>query len=135
MAVPVLAIIGEGQKLGLTFLFQPCQTRTRRSSSMSSISVVEIFPYMRYRYGVLEVKLQTQLDQQPPKWVTDLVQSHLVEAVPKFRYGFILGQYTEHRLDISFQQVHSWMCNSFPQSCGFGAVLATSKSGIINLID
>lgn len=37
------------------------------------------------RYGVLEVKLQTQLGQQPPKWVTDLVQSHLVEAVPKFR--------------------------------------------------
>ncbi|KAG6841434.1 hypothetical protein C0991_011104 [Blastosporella zonata] len=36
------------------------------------------------RYGVLEVKLQTQFGQQPPKWVTDLVQSHLVEAVPKF---------------------------------------------------
>lgn len=39
-----------------------------------------------YRYGVLEVKLQTQLGQDPPSWVTDLVQSHLVEAVPKFRY-------------------------------------------------
>ena len=39
------------------------------------------------RYGVLEVKLQTQFGQEPPKWVTDLVQSHLVEAVPKFRYG------------------------------------------------
>lgn len=38
-----------------------------------------------FKYGVLEVKLQTQLGQQPPKWVTDLVQSHLVEAVPKFR--------------------------------------------------
>ncbi|PPQ63843.1 hypothetical protein CVT24_009056, partial [Panaeolus cyanescens] len=37
-----------------------------------------------FKYGVLEVKLQTQLGQQPPKWVTDLVQSHLVEAVPKF---------------------------------------------------
>lgn len=35
---------------------------------------------------MLEVKLQTQLGQEPPKWVTDLVQSHLVEAVPKFRY-------------------------------------------------
>jgi len=32
----------------------------------------------------LEVKLQTQFGQEPPKWVTDLVQSHLVEAVPKF---------------------------------------------------
>lgn len=37
----------------------------------------------RGRYGVLEVKLQTQLGQEPPQWVTDLVSSHLVEAVPK----------------------------------------------------
>ncbi|KAJ7650015.1 VTC domain-containing protein [Roridomyces roridus] len=37
-----------------------------------------------FKYGVLEVKLQTQFGQQPPKWVMDLVQSHLVEAVPKF---------------------------------------------------
>ncbi|KAJ6532056.1 VTC domain-containing protein [Mycena capillaripes] len=37
-----------------------------------------------FKYGVLEVKLQTQLGQEPPKWVMDLVQSHLVEAVPKF---------------------------------------------------
>lgn len=38
-----------------------------------------------FKYGVLEVKLQTQSGQEPPKWVLDLVQSHLVEAVPKFR--------------------------------------------------
>ena len=38
-----------------------------------------------FTYGVLEVKLQTQFGQEPPQWVTDLVQSHLVEAVPKFR--------------------------------------------------
>lgn len=38
-----------------------------------------------FKYGVLEVKLQTQFGQEPPKWVTDLVKSHLVEAVPKFR--------------------------------------------------
>ncbi|KAF5342132.1 hypothetical protein D9611_001431 [Ephemerocybe angulata] len=37
-----------------------------------------------FKYGVLEVKLQTQFGQQPPQWVQDLVQSHLVEAVPKF---------------------------------------------------
>ncbi|KAG6851140.1 hypothetical protein H0H93_001020 [Arthromyces matolae] len=37
-----------------------------------------------FQYGVLEVKLQTHVGQKPPKWVTDLVQSHLVEAVPKF---------------------------------------------------
>jgi len=33
------------------------------------------------RYGVLEVKLQTQFGQEPPEWVTDLVQSHLVEVI------------------------------------------------------
>ncbi|GJJ08377.1 hypothetical protein Clacol_002591 [Clathrus columnatus] len=37
-----------------------------------------------FNYGVLEVKLQTQLGQEPPSWVTELVNSHLVEAVPKF---------------------------------------------------
>ena len=40
----------------------------------------ELFPY-----GVLEVKLQTQLGQEPPQWVKDLVSSHLVESIPKFR--------------------------------------------------
>ena len=39
----------------------------------------ELFPY-----GVLEVKLQTQMGQEPPEWVRDLVSSHLVEPVPKF---------------------------------------------------
>lgn len=43
-----------------------------------------------FQYGVLEVKLQTQFGQEPPKWVTDLIQSHLVEAVPKFRFVIIL---------------------------------------------
>ncbi|CUM55675.1 unnamed protein product [Debaryomyces tyrocola] len=38
----------------------------------------------RFPYAVLEVKLQTQLGQEPPAWVKDLVTSHLVEAVPKF---------------------------------------------------
>lgn len=37
-----------------------------------------------FKYGVLEVKLQTQLGQEPPSWVTELVNSHLVEAIPKF---------------------------------------------------
>lgn len=40
----------------------------------------ELFPY-----GVLEVKLQTQLGQEPPEWVRELVASHLVESLPKFR--------------------------------------------------
>ncbi|CAN3366619.1 vacuolar transporter chaperone complex subunit 4 [Diutina catenulata] len=38
----------------------------------------------RFPYAVLEVKLQTQLGQEPPVWVRDLISSHLVEAVPKF---------------------------------------------------
>lgn len=38
----------------------------------------------RFPYAVLEVKLQTQLGQEPPIWVRDLVASHLVEAVPKY---------------------------------------------------
>lgn len=46
----------------------------------------ELFPY-----GVLEVKLQTQMGQEPPEWVRELVSSHLVEAVPKFS-KFIHGE-------------------------------------------
>lgn len=38
----------------------------------------------RFPYAVLEVKLQTQMGQEPPQWVRDLVSSHIVEAVPKF---------------------------------------------------
>lgn len=38
----------------------------------------------RFPYAVLEVKLQTQMGQEPPVWVRDLISSHLVEAVPKF---------------------------------------------------
>lgn len=38
----------------------------------------------RFPYAVLEVKLQTQLGQEPPQWVRDLILLHLVEAVPKF---------------------------------------------------
>jgi len=41
----------------------------------------ELFPY-----GVLEVKLQTQYGQEPPLWVRELVSSHLVESIPKFRW-------------------------------------------------
>ena len=37
---------------------------------------------------MLEVKLQTQFGQEPPQWVTDLVSSHLVEAVPKVRVAY-----------------------------------------------
>lgn len=54
-----------------------------------------------FKYGVLEVKLQTQFGQEPPEWVTKLVSSHLVEAVPKFS-KFIHGCATllPNRVDI-----------------------------------
>ncbi|TID14153.1 hypothetical protein CANINC_004799 [Pichia inconspicua] len=38
----------------------------------------------RFPYAVLEVKLQTQMGQEPPQWVKEMCASHLVEAVPKF---------------------------------------------------
>ncbi|QLG74446.1 hypothetical protein HG535_0G03290 [Zygotorulaspora mrakii] len=38
----------------------------------------------RFPYAVLEVKLQTQLGQEPPEWIRELCGSHLVEPVPKF---------------------------------------------------
>ena len=47
----------------------------------------------RFPYAVLEVKLQTQVGQEPPEWVRELVASHLVEAVPKFS-KFIHGTAT-----------------------------------------
>jgi SPX domain protein involved in polyphosphate accumulation len=55
----------------------------------------------RFPYGVLEVKLQTQMGQEPPEWVKELVASHLVEAVPKFS-KFIHGCATllSNRVDL-----------------------------------
>lgn len=38
----------------------------------------------RFKYAVLEVKLQTQAGQEIPEWVRELTGSHLVEAVPRF---------------------------------------------------
>ncbi|KAI0033526.1 SPX-domain-containing protein [Vararia minispora EC-137] len=54
-----------------------------------------------FKYGVLEVKLQTQFGQEPPQWVLELVNSHLVEAVPKFS-KFIHGCATllPHRVNL-----------------------------------
>ena len=38
----------------------------------------------QFPYAILEVKLQTQHGTTPPEWVTQLIDSHLVEEVPKF---------------------------------------------------
>ncbi|OMJ07174.1 Vacuolar transporter chaperone 4 [Smittium culicis] len=55
----------------------------------------------RFPYAVLEVKLQTERGENPPRWVTSLINSHLVESVPKFS-KFIHGVSTllEDRVDI-----------------------------------
>ncbi|KAF9065092.1 VTC domain-containing protein [Rhodocollybia butyracea] len=53
-----------------------------------------------FKYGVLEVKLQTQLGQEPPQWVTDLVQSHLVEAVPKIQFIHGCSTLLPNRVDL-----------------------------------
>ena len=60
----------------------------------------------RFPYAVLEVKLQTQLGQEPPLWIRDLVASHLVEAVPKFS-KFIHG--TATLLPDMVTQVPFWL--------------------------
>lgn len=39
---------------------------------------------LRFPYAVLETKLQTHLGQEPPQWLTSLVESHLVHEVPRF---------------------------------------------------
>ncbi|KAI9490634.1 VTC domain-containing protein [Zychaea mexicana] len=55
----------------------------------------------RFPYAVLEVKLQTHVGQEPPQWVVELVNSHLVESVPKFS-KFIHGCATllEDRINV-----------------------------------
>ncbi|KAL0074402.1 VTC domain-containing protein [Phycomyces blakesleeanus] len=37
-----------------------------------------------FPHGVLETKLQTHLNQQPPEWLTKLLESHLVHEVTRF---------------------------------------------------
>lgn len=86
----------------------------------------ELFPY-----GVLEVKLQTQMGQEPPEWVRELVSSHLVEAVPKFS-KFIHGQsrsiFDEKSdgTDIDLTSLFR-LLNFVAQSSGFGAFLVASN--------
>lgn len=60
----------------------------------------------RFPYAVLEVKLQTQLGQEPPEWVRELVGSHLVEPVPKFS-KFIHGVAT--LLNDKVQSIPFWL--------------------------
>lgn len=34
--------------------------------------------------SLLEVKLQTHVGQEPPAWIIELINSHLVESCPRF---------------------------------------------------
>ncbi|KAI9032647.1 VTC domain-containing protein [Phycomyces nitens] len=60
----------------------------------------------RFPYAVLEVKLQTHVGQEPPAWVVELVNSHLVESVPKFS-KFIHGCAT--LLEDKIYQLPFWL--------------------------
>ncbi|KAI8968416.1 VTC domain-containing protein [Mycotypha africana] len=47
-------------------------------------SYVKESDILRFPYAVLETKLQTHLGQEPPSWLTSLIESHLVHEVPRF---------------------------------------------------
>ncbi|KAI9469110.1 MAG: VTC domain-containing protein [Benjaminiella poitrasii] len=56
----------------------------------TDVGIDNPFPYLkeheilRFPYAILETKLQTHLGQEAPKWLTSLVESHLVHEVPRF---------------------------------------------------
>ncbi|ORX55805.1 SPX-domain-containing protein, partial [Hesseltinella vesiculosa] len=50
----------------------------------SPFSYVKEQDILRFPYAVLETKLQTHLGQEPPQWLSSLVESHLVHEVPRF---------------------------------------------------
>ncbi|KAL6867844.1 VTC domain-containing protein [Trichoderma novae-zelandiae] len=66
--------------------------RTRSGDNWRRMDIGVDYPFsqlppediVRFPYAVLEVKLQTQVGQEPPEWIRQVIASHLVEAVPKF---------------------------------------------------
>lgn len=66
--------------------------RTRSGDNWRRMDIGVDYPFsqlpfedvVRFPYAILEVKLQTQVGQEPPEWIRQLISSHLVEAVPKF---------------------------------------------------
>lgn len=56
----------------------------------TDVGIDNPFPYLkdheilRFPYAVLETKLQTHLGQEPPAWLTSLIEGHLVHEVPRF---------------------------------------------------
>ncbi|KAI9272027.1 VTC domain-containing protein, partial [Sporodiniella umbellata] len=76
----------------LSLIREDNQDETRSGDNWRRMDIGVDYPFKqlpesdicRFPYAVLEVKLQTHVGQEPPQWVTELVNSHLVESVPKF---------------------------------------------------
>lgn len=66
------------------------QRRNNNNWRRTDVGIDAPFSYLqeheilRFPYAVLETKLQTHLGQEPPSWLTNLVESHLVHEVPRF---------------------------------------------------
>lgn len=66
------------------------QRRQNNNWRRKDVGIDNPFPYLndheilRFPYAVLETKLQTHLGQEPPAWLTSLVEGHLVHEVPRF---------------------------------------------------
>ncbi|KAI8890466.1 SPX-domain-containing protein [Backusella circina FSU 941] len=76
----------------LSLIREDNEGRTRSGNNWRRTDIGVDYPFKqlpdedicRFPYAVLEVKLQTHVGQEPPQWVVELVNSHLVESVPKF---------------------------------------------------
>lgn len=66
------------------------QRRRNNNWRRTDVGIDNPFPYLpdqeilRFPYAVLETKLQTHLGQEPPAWLTSLIEGHLVHEVPRF---------------------------------------------------
>ncbi|ORZ09885.1 VTC domain-domain-containing protein, partial [Absidia repens] len=75
----------------LTFIREDGNTRRKNNNwRRQDVGVDYPFDYLpdaevyRFPYAVLETKLQTHLGQEPPEWLTRLLDSKLVYEVPRF---------------------------------------------------
>lgn len=66
------------------------QRRRNNNWRRTDVGIDSPFPHLqdqeilRFPYAVLETKLQTHLGQEPPAWLTSLIEGHLVHEVPRF---------------------------------------------------
>ncbi|CAO3652205.1 unnamed protein product [Cunninghamella blakesleeana] len=74
----------------LTFIKEGRDKRLNDNWRRQDVGVDYPFNYLaddeiyRFPYAVLETKLQTHLGQEPPEWLTRLLDSNLVYEVPRF---------------------------------------------------